>query len=178
MRGVGRRVSRTGCGVVRTGGARRTSADWTGTRSALQRACRQRAYGVIQRSRAWGTLIAEHHPRAVRLSIHPPPIGAPKFGIRLLDAPDAWTTPWDSTALHRSDGSWTLMPRVEADRMGRLMQQGGRESHFDQIGTAGPSRVQRGCTDARQERRGCTSLAKVAASSMWTLASRLASIAP
>ncbi|WP_436318709.1 L-tyrosine/L-tryptophan isonitrile synthase family protein [Streptomyces griseofuscus] len=69
MRGVGHRVSRSGCGVVRTGGARRTSADWTGTRSALQRACRQRAYGVIQRGRAWGTLIAEHHPRAVRLSI-------------------------------------------------------------------------------------------------------------
>ncbi|GHJ99637.1 hypothetical protein SY2F82_14350 [Streptomyces sp. Y2F8-2] len=79
------------------------TADWTGTRSALQRACRQRAYGVIQRTRAWGTLIAEHHPRAVRLSIHPQPVGAPKFGIRLLDAPDAWTTPWHSAALRRSD---------------------------------------------------------------------------
>ncbi|MFG3016274.1 L-tyrosine/L-tryptophan isonitrile synthase family protein [Streptomyces cinerochromogenes] len=108
------------------------TADWTGTRSALQRACRQRAYGVIQRSRAWGGLIAEQHPRAVRLSIHPQPIGAPKFGIRLLDAPDAWTTPWHSAALHRSDGTWTLMPRAEAARMGRLVQQGGRDSHFCQ----------------------------------------------
>ncbi|MER6024630.1 isocyanide synthase family protein [Streptomyces sp. NPDC001851] len=108
------------------------TADWTGTRSALQRSCRQRAYGVIQRSRAWGTLIAEHHPRAVRLSIHPQPIGAPKFGIRLLDAPDAWTTPWHSAALHRSDGTWTLMPRARAARLGRVVQQGGRPSHFAQ----------------------------------------------
>lgn len=38
------------------------TADFTGTRSALQRECRRRAYGVIQRSRAWGTLIAEQHP--------------------------------------------------------------------------------------------------------------------
>ncbi|MFC9927481.1 L-tyrosine/L-tryptophan isonitrile synthase family protein [Streptomyces sp. NPDC127190] len=108
------------------------TADRTGTRSARQRACRRRAYGVIQRSRAWGTLIAEHHPHAVRLSIHPQPIGAPKFGIRLLDAPDAWTTPWHSAALRRTDGSWTLMPRARAAEMGRLVQRDGRDSHFDQ----------------------------------------------
>ncbi|MCX4671121.1 isocyanide synthase family protein [Streptomyces sp. NBC_01381] len=106
------------------------TAHWTGTRSALQRMCRQRAYGVIQRSRAWGDLIAEHHPDAVRLSIHPQPIGATKFGIRLLDAPDAWTTPWHSAALHRADGTWTLMPRAEAARWGRLVRRDGRPSHF------------------------------------------------
>ncbi|MFF2932183.1 hypothetical protein [Streptomyces mirabilis] len=27
------------------------------------------------------------------MSIHTQPIGAPKFGIRLLDAPDAWPPP-------------------------------------------------------------------------------------
>ncbi|MGW2650367.1 L-tyrosine/L-tryptophan isonitrile synthase family protein [Streptomyces sp. NPDC001393] len=107
------------------------TADWTGTRSALQRACRQRAYGVIQRSRAWGALIAEHHPRAVRLSIHPQPVGAPKFGIRLLDAPDAWTTPWHSAALRRADATWTLMPRAKAAELGRLVELGGRPSHYE-----------------------------------------------
>ncbi|OLZ61422.1 pyoverdine biosynthesis protein PvcA [Streptomyces sp. IMTB 2501] len=106
------------------------TSDWTGTRSALQRSCRQRAYGVIQRSRAWGDLIAEHHPHAVRLSIHPQPVGGPKFGIRLLDARDAWTTPWHSAALHRADGTWTLMPRAAAARLGHLIQQDGRPSHF------------------------------------------------
>ncbi|MBD0748099.1 L-tyrosine/L-tryptophan isonitrile synthase family protein [Streptomyces sp. CBMA152] len=112
------------------------TADWTGTRSALQRACRQRAYGVIQRSRAWGTLIAEHHPRAVRLSIHPQPIGAPKFGIRLLDAPDAWTTPWHSTALHRRDGTWTLLSHQQAVPRGRLIVRDGRPSHFEETPAA------------------------------------------
>ncbi|MGV9853588.1 L-tyrosine/L-tryptophan isonitrile synthase family protein [Streptomyces sp. NPDC003442] len=108
------------------------TADFTGTRSALQRDCRKRAYGVIQRSRAWGALIAEHHPRAVRLSIHPQAIGAPKFGIRLLDAPDVWTTPWHSAALHRTDGTWTLMPRIRADQLGRLVHRHGRPSHYEQ----------------------------------------------
>ncbi|MFJ7071223.1 L-tyrosine/L-tryptophan isonitrile synthase family protein [Streptomyces sp. NPDC098781] len=108
------------------------TADFTGTRSALQRECRRRAYGVIQRSRAWGALIAEHHPRAVRLSIHPQPVGDPKFGIRLLDAPDAWTTPWHSAALRRTDGTWTLMPRARAERLGRLVHRDGRPSHFEQ----------------------------------------------
>ncbi|WP_225823944.1 L-tyrosine/L-tryptophan isonitrile synthase family protein [Streptomyces naphthomycinicus] len=112
------------------------TADWAGTRSALQRACRQRAYGVIQRSRAWGDLIAEHHPHAVRLSIHPQPVGAPKFGVRLLRAPDAWTTPWHSAALRRADGTWTLMPRRQAARVGRLVRRGGRDSHFEQNGAA------------------------------------------
>ncbi|MEE1807564.1 isocyanide synthase family protein [Streptomyces sp. BE133] len=108
------------------------TADHSGTRSALQRECRKRAYGVIQRSRAWGDLIAEHHPHAVRLSIHPQPIGAPKFGIQLLDAPDAWTTPWHSAALRRTDGTWTLMPRAKAAQLGRLMSCDDRPSHFEQ----------------------------------------------
>ncbi|MGI5373594.1 L-tyrosine/L-tryptophan isonitrile synthase family protein [Streptomyces sp. CA-251387] len=107
------------------------TADFRGTRSALQRECRRRAYGVIQRSRAWGALIADHHPRAVRLSIHPQPVGAPKFGIRLLDAPDVWTTPWHSAALREPDGTWTLMPRARAQRFGRLVHRDGRPSHFE-----------------------------------------------
>ncbi|BCM72161.1 MULTISPECIES: L-tyrosine/L-tryptophan isonitrile synthase family protein [Streptomyces] len=108
------------------------TAAFPGTRSALQRECRRRAYGVIQRSRAWGGLIAEHHRRAVRLSIHPQPVGGPKFGIRLLDAPDAWTTPWHAVALHRADGTWTLLPRARAARLGRLVLRDGRPSHFAQ----------------------------------------------
>lgn len=108
------------------------TAEFTGTRSALQRDCRQRAYGVIQRSRAWGDLVAEHHPHAVRLSIHPQPAGSPKFGIRLLNAPDAWTTPWHSAALRRTDGTWTLMPRHQAARLGRPVERDGRPSHFEQ----------------------------------------------
>ncbi|MFJ9543898.1 L-tyrosine/L-tryptophan isonitrile synthase family protein [Streptomyces sp. NPDC101225] len=74
-----------------------------------QRKCRQHAYGVIQRSRAWGDLVADHHPHSVRLDI-PHPVGTPNLGIRLLGAPDVWTTPWHSAALRRGNGKWTLVP--------------------------------------------------------------------
>ncbi|MFJ4593102.1 L-tyrosine/L-tryptophan isonitrile synthase family protein [Kitasatospora sp. NPDC088861] len=104
---------------------------FTGTRSALQRDCRRRAYGVIQRSRAWGELIAEQHPRSVRLSIHPQPAGAPKFGIRLLEAADAWMTPWHSSVLHRADGDWELLRSEDAAQRGRLVELGGRPSHYE-----------------------------------------------
>ncbi|MEU6965586.1 isocyanide synthase family protein [Streptomyces chrestomyceticus] len=102
-----------------------------GTRSALQRACRTRAYGVLQRSRAWGTLIAEHHPDAFRLSIHPQPPGTAKFGIRLLDAPDVWMTPWHACVLRDADGGGVrLMRAADAARLGRLVHQDGRPSHY------------------------------------------------
>ncbi|MEV5598402.1 isocyanide synthase family protein [Streptomyces sp. NPDC052496] len=101
-----------------------------GTRSALQRACRSRAYGVIQRSRAWGALIAEHHPDAVRLSIHPQPRGAAKFGIRLLDAPDVWMTPWHACVLRDANGGVRLLRAADAARRGRLVHRDGRPSHY------------------------------------------------
>ncbi|MER7846297.1 isocyanide synthase family protein [Kitasatospora sp. NPDC096077] len=107
------------------------TVDFPGTRSALQRECRRRAYGVIQRSRAWGELIAEQYPRAVRLSIHPQPAGAAKFGIRLLAAADAWMTPWHSAVLHRPDGSWELLRNAEAARLGRPVLHAGRPSHYE-----------------------------------------------
>ncbi|MFD8080308.1 L-tyrosine/L-tryptophan isonitrile synthase family protein [Kitasatospora sp. NPDC059722] len=106
---------------------------FTGTKSALQRECRRRAYGVIQRSRAWGDLIAEHHPDAFRLSIHPQRAGAPKFGIRLLEAADAWTTPWHSSVLHRADGRWELLRSADAAELGRLVESDGRPSHYETV---------------------------------------------
>ncbi|MFF8812620.1 L-tyrosine/L-tryptophan isonitrile synthase family protein [Streptomyces pactum] len=108
------------------------AAGHRGTRSALQRECRTRAYGVMARSRAWGDLIAEHRPRSVRLSIHPQPRGSAKFGLRLLDADDVWVTPWHSVVLRRADGSPRLLRRAEAERLGRLVLRDGRPSHFQQ----------------------------------------------
>ncbi|MGH8794469.1 MAG: L-tyrosine/L-tryptophan isonitrile synthase family protein [Stackebrandtia sp.] len=110
------------------------AAEFFGTRSALQRQCRQRAYGVIQRSRAWSKLIADHHRQQVRLSIHPQALGSAKFGIALLEGPDAWTTPWHSVALYHNDGSVELTRRDRAEQLGRLAYRGGRPSHFHQGG--------------------------------------------
>lgn len=102
-----------------------------GSKSALQRECRRRAYGVIQRNRAWGDLVAEQHPRSFRLSIHPQKAGVPKFGIRLLEAADAWMTPWHSSVLHRADGGWELLRSEDAAKVGRLVERNGRPSHYE-----------------------------------------------
>ncbi|MFJ9613574.1 L-tyrosine/L-tryptophan isonitrile synthase family protein [Streptomyces noursei] len=107
---------------------------YPGTRSALQRECRARAYDVIRRSRAWGELIDGYHPGAVRLSIHPQPRGSAKFGIRLLDAPDVWLTPWHGCVLEHPDGRRELLHRTDAERRGRLVVQRGRPSHFAAAG--------------------------------------------
>ncbi|MEU5423648.1 isocyanide synthase family protein [Streptomyces sp. NPDC020667] len=107
------------------------TADFTGTNSALQRECKRRAYGVIARSRAWGDLIADCHPRSVRLSIHPQRAGSEKFGIRLLDSADAWATPWHSVLLRGPGAGTRLVRRAEAERVGRLVEREGRASHFE-----------------------------------------------
>ncbi|MEJ8653979.1 isocyanide synthase family protein [Streptomyces sp. MS1.AVA.3] len=106
------------------------TASFAGSRSALQRDCRRRAYGVMQRSRAWGELIAGHHPGAFRLSIHPQPRGSAKFGIRLLDTPDVWLTPWHACVLEHPDGRRELLHRADAERLGRPVFHRGRPSHF------------------------------------------------
>ncbi|MGH3962178.1 MAG: L-tyrosine/L-tryptophan isonitrile synthase family protein [Pseudonocardiaceae bacterium] len=100
------------------------------SRAALQRECRERAYGVIQRSRAWGRLIAERFPEAVRLSIHPQPCGSDKLGINLLDASDNWITPWHGTAVE-VQGRFVLMKRYQAEALGAdLIYLHGRPSHY------------------------------------------------
>ncbi|CRK57529.1 PvcA protein, related to known isonitrile synthases [Alloactinosynnema sp. L-07] len=106
------------------------TAHWTGSKSALQRECRTRSYEVIARSRAWGDLVAAYHPRSVRLSIHPQPAGAAKFGIRLLDAPDAWMTPWHSVLVEEPGKAPRLVRHKDAVELGELVTVDGRPSHF------------------------------------------------
>jgi pyoverdine/dityrosine biosynthesis protein Dit1 len=49
----------------------------------------------------------------------------------LLDAEDAWTTPWHSAVVHWADDSWELMRRSDAERLGHLGLHDGRPSHFE-----------------------------------------------
>jgi L-tyrosine isonitrile synthase len=104
--------------------------DYKRSRAALQRECRQRAYKVMHRSRAWGSLIAERFPEAVRLSIHPQPCGSTKLGINLLDHSDNWITPWHGTAVDVG-GRFVLMKRYQAEALGAdLVYRHGRPSHY------------------------------------------------
>lgn len=109
--------------------------DHQGSRAALQRECRVRAYGVIQRSKAWGKLVAGRFPDAVRLSIHPQSCGSAKLGIHLVEAPDNWLTPWHGTAVDVG-GRFVLMKRYQAEAMGaKLVYVDGRPSHYTARGT-------------------------------------------
>jgi L-tyrosine isonitrile synthase len=102
---------------------------YAGTKSALLRDSRQRAYRVIQRSRAWSNLIDGQIRASVRLSIHPQACGIAKFGIRLLDIDDSWLTPWHAVAVQKGDRV-VLMKRHAAEEIGQLVSVAGRPSHF------------------------------------------------
>lgn len=100
------------------------------SRTALQKSCRQRAYIVIQRSKAWSALIADRFPDAVRLSIHPQTCGTPKLGIRLMEA-ENWMTPWHGVAVDVG-GSFVLLKRAQAEQLGaHLVYRESQPSHYE-----------------------------------------------
>lgn len=100
------------------------------SRSAVRKECGELAYGVIQRSRAWGALVSARYPDAVRLSIHPQPCRSEKIGLHMVETADNWLTPWHSTAVDVG-GQFVLMKRSEAENLGAsLVLRDGRPSHF------------------------------------------------
>ncbi|PQV46126.1 L-tyrosine/L-tryptophan isonitrile synthase family protein [Paraburkholderia sp. BL21I4N1] len=103
---------------------------YRGSRTALQKDSKTRALAVIQRSWAWGALLARRFPDAIRLSIHPQPATGPKIGIHLMPTHDNWLTPWHGVAVERN-GQFTLMKRRDAARLGgRIVMQDQQASHY------------------------------------------------
>jgi pyoverdine/dityrosine biosynthesis protein Dit1/AcrR family transcriptional regulator len=101
------------------------------SRNRLRNECKERALRVIQRSEAWGRLIQECFPAALRLSIHPQPPHSEKIGILLGDAEDAWLTPWHGVVLKTAEG-FKLVRRHEAESLGaRVVRRDGRDSHYE-----------------------------------------------
>lgn len=100
------------------------------SRNAIQNLARAAAYRVIQRSNAWGRLVAKKMPNSVRLSIHPQFRVSEKIGINLIDQTDGWATPWHSVVVKKGE-QITLMPRHEAEKLdAALIFRDGRPSHF------------------------------------------------
>ncbi len=101
------------------------------SKTQLRKDAKERAYQVIQRSDAWGRLLAECFPTALRLSIHPHGPHSDKIGILLGDADDVWLTPWHSVAV-RLPGGFRLMPRQKAEELGALpVSVHGRPYYYD-----------------------------------------------
>jgi pyoverdine/dityrosine biosynthesis protein Dit1 len=100
------------------------------SRTAVRDVANLAAYRVIQRSNAWGRLLAERTPQCLRLSIHPQFRVAEKIGINLIGITDCWSTPWHSVVLMRGENI-SLVPRVEAEKMNAsLIYRDGRPSHY------------------------------------------------
>ncbi len=125
------------CGITRFLFEDALSPGQTQSRTAIQKACRVRAYEVIRRSNAWSELLEAEFPEAVRLSIHPQACGSRKLGIQLLGI-QTWLTPWHGVAV-KKDGDFVLMKRSEAEDLNsRLVKDAkGRASHYELISAEG-----------------------------------------
>jgi pyoverdine/dityrosine biosynthesis protein Dit1/AcrR family transcriptional regulator len=87
------------------------------SRTRIREECKTRTYEVVQRSDAWGRLVADCFPASLRLSIHPQPAHSEKIGILLGESPDVWLTPWHGVAL-KHNGAFRLVKRREAEETG------------------------------------------------------------
>jgi pyoverdine/dityrosine biosynthesis protein Dit1 len=100
------------------------------SKNKVRQKCKDLAYQVIRRSNAWGAVVAERFPDALRLSIHPQAAHSEKIGFHMVRTRDNWLTPWHSVALD-SGGSFTLVKRSDAERMNAsLIWRGNQPSHF------------------------------------------------
>lgn len=100
------------------------------SRTQAQKRARSRALWTLSCSEAWGQLLAEQWPDALRLSIHPQMPDAPKLGIRLLDGADDWLTPWHATLLDDPGGPRLLHRRQLDESCLVPVLKDGRPSHF------------------------------------------------
>jgi L-tyrosine isonitrile synthase len=100
------------------------------SRTKLRNHCKDMAYQVIQRSNAWGELLADVFPASVRLSIHPQDRHAQKIGFHMIRTTDSWLTPWHGVVV--DDGRrFTLVKRSDAENMrASLIWRNSRPSHF------------------------------------------------
>src|SRR5947207_3061713 len=110
--------SEKGSGTFAGHGGRVSAAiDTAKSRTQVRNECKENTYLVMQRSDAWGRLLHDCFPGALRLSIHPQSPHAEKIGIRLGEASDVWITPWHGVAVECA-GKFKLMRLSEAEDLG------------------------------------------------------------
>ncbi|WP_433390812.1 L-tyrosine/L-tryptophan isonitrile synthase family protein [Micromonospora sp. KLBMP9576] len=100
------------------------------SRTKLREHCKEFAYQMIRRSRAWGDLVGTRFPDSLRLSIHPQARHAEKIGLHLIRTRDSWLTPWHGVVLDDGD-TLTLVKRSQAESyQASLVWRNGRPSHY------------------------------------------------
>lgn len=91
------------------------------TRSSVSKETKARAYELIRRSDGWSKLLDEHFKDALRLSIHPYPLGHEKFGIKLLPGSSKWATPWHNVVV-KVKNQFELMHKSEALKLNATLK--------------------------------------------------------
>lgn len=100
------------------------------SRTQVRNECKALTYQVMQRSDAWGRLLRDCFPGALRLSIHPQNPHSEKIGILLGSSEDNWLTPWHGVAV-KTEGLFRLMRRHEAKALGaHVIELHGRPSYY------------------------------------------------
>ena len=100
--------------------------DTAGSARASRLHVKSVAKQVLQRSRAFASLIRETFPDAFRLSIHPIATSE-KFPFALIDPGERWATPWHNVLVELRDQRRLLMKRSAAESQGfRLVTKDGQ----------------------------------------------------
>lgn len=100
------------------------------SRTSIQNSARIASYRVIQRSNAWGRLLADKFKNSIRLSIHPQFRCSEKIGINLISESDCWTTPWHSVVLKKGEKIMLVKRKDAEDMNATLVFKSGRPSHY------------------------------------------------
>lgn len=89
------------------------------SKNKVAKLAKDRTYELMRRSDAWSELLNKHFPNALRLSIHPYPVGHEKFGIKLVESSNKWATPWHNIVLKVGE-RFELMHLGEAKKKGAI----------------------------------------------------------
>ncbi len=101
------------------------------SKTQILKAMKPKTYELMRRSEAWSKLLEVFFPESLRLSIHPYPLEAEKFGIKLLTTAKKWATPWHNVMV-RSEGRFELMPLSDAEVFGAQQKFfGGKYVYFE-----------------------------------------------
>lgn len=89
------------------------------SKNKISKQTKDRTYELMRRSDAWSELLNRHFADALRLSIHPYPVGHEKFGIKLVEGSNKWATPWHNVVLKIGE-KFELMHLGEAKKLGAI----------------------------------------------------------
>jgi pyoverdine/dityrosine biosynthesis protein Dit1 len=103
------------------------------SKTQIQKTSKQVSLRVIQRSNAWGDLLAEFYPESIRLSIHPQFNISKKIGINIAATDDNWRTPWHSVAIKRDNSIFLQKRSTVNEDTHRLMFCNGNPCHYKTV---------------------------------------------